>query len=102
MNGVIFFQKQLGQVGTILTSDSGDERDFFVLLHPRQVERPASKVQLPTSNLRPRLSSDRTSPAEFFLQLRQRNLNHRRPSVRATIRQIAAEQVLDEFFHFEI
>src|SRR5207245_11693696 len=67
-----------------------------------KVERPASNLQLPTSKLRPRLSLDRTSPAEFLLQLRQRNLNHRRPSVRTAIRQIAAKQILDKFFNFEI
>src|SRR6266508_1605869 len=67
-----------------------------------KVERPASNLQLPTSKLRPRLSLDRTSPAEFLLQLRQRNLNHRRPSVRTAIKQLAAKQILDEFFTFEI
>ncbi len=40
--------------------------------------------------------------SEFFLQLGQRNLDHRRPSMRATVRQIAIQQIPNQFLNFGI
>ena len=39
---------------------------------------------------------------ELFLQLGARDLDHRRPAVRATIGQLALQQIADQLLHFEI
>src|SRR6266513_1475665 len=41
-------------------------------------------------------------PTEFLLYLRKRNLDHRRPSMGTAIRQIAVEQIANQFLYFGI
>src|ERR1019366_6266111 len=58
-------------------------------------------VQLSVFRCQFSVLNDSHFSSKLFFQLRERNLDHRRPAVRTAVGQIASEQVLDQFFDLE-